>query len=135
MSKLKIKAIPFIAAAALITVGCASQAGYDKALPAELAIKSISGAKVLTNSSGFSLYTFDRDQPNLSNCYGPCAAKWPPVFADSTVADGKFTTTKRKDGSLQLQYKQQPLYLWVGDKAPGQTNGDGVKNVWHIVTL
>jgi predicted lipoprotein with Yx(FWY)xxD motif len=135
MSKLKIKAIPFIAAAALITVGCASQAGYDKTVPTELAINSNNGAKILTNSSGFTVYTFDKDQKNASNCYGPCATKWPPVFTNSAISDGKFTTTKRKDGSLQLQYNQQPLYLWVGDKAPGQTSGDGVKNVWHIVSM
>ncbi len=135
MSTIKIKTIPFIVAAAIITAGCASQAGYDNALPSELAVNAISGTKVLTNSAGFTVYTFDKDQANVSNCYGPCATKWPPVFANSAVSNGKFTTTQRKDGRLQLQYNQQPLYLWVGDKTPGQTSGDGVKNVWHIVSM
>lgn len=34
-------------------------------------------------------------------------------------------TTKRSDGAEQVTYNQHPLYLFTGDTASGQTNGQG----------
>ncbi|MFD2261151.1 hypothetical protein [Chelativorans composti] len=45
---------------------------------------------------------------------------------------GKFSVIKRKDGTSQWAYNGKPLYLWAGDKKPGETSGDGVGGVWHI---
>ena len=36
---------------------------------------------VMTDSASRTLYTFDKDAANKSNCYGGCAAAWPPFFA------------------------------------------------------
>ena len=33
-------------------------------------------------------------------------------------------TTKRKDGTIQVTYDGQPLYTYVGDKKPGEANGN-----------
>ena len=41
--------------------------------------------------------------------------------------------TTRKDGSQQLTHKGKPIYLFAGDGAPGDINGDGLGGVWHIV--
>ena len=38
---------------------------------------------------------------------------------------------ERKDGTKQWAYDGKPLYLWKDDKAPGDTTGDGVGEVWH----
>jgi predicted lipoprotein with Yx(FWY)xxD motif len=43
---------------------------------------------------------------------------------------GKFTVITRDDGSAQWAYHGKPLYLWVRDKAPGDTTGDGVRG-WN----
>lgn len=43
-----------------------------------------------------------------------------------------YSLTERKDGTLQVSYKGQPLYLWVNDTNPGDMTGDGVMDVWHI---
>jgi predicted lipoprotein with Yx(FWY)xxD motif len=32
---------------------------------------------------------------------------------------------KRANGSQQVTYAGHPLYLYVGDSKPGQTNGEG----------
>lgn len=86
---------------------------------------------VLTDAAGHTLYTFDEDSAGKSACYGRCAETWPPVkVPHGAAAVGGFTVVNRDDGSAQWAYKDKPLYLWVRDKAPGETTGDGVRG-WH----
>lgn len=99
------------------------------------AIKTMDSAKgeILTDAKGMALYTFDKDAQGVSNCYGDCAVKWPPVTAAADAkADGDFSLVTRKDGSQQWAFKGMPLYLWQGDKKPGDVSGDGVGGVWHL---
>jgi predicted lipoprotein with Yx(FWY)xxD motif len=87
----------------------------------------------LMDAQKMTLYTFDKDTAGVSNCYDACAANWPPVLAEAgtTLANG-YSQIARKDGTMQIAYKGQPLYLWVNDTAPGEMTGDGVKDVWHV---
>ncbi|MBV9547793.1 MAG: hypothetical protein JOY61_25745 [Chloroflexi bacterium] len=39
----------------------------------------------------------------------------------------------RPDGTQQLTFKNQPLYHYVGDSQPGDTNGQGSGGVWFVV--
>ncbi|MFT5419646.1 MAG: putative lipoprotein with Yx(FWY)xxD motif [Candidatus Endobugula sp.] len=88
--------------------------------------------KILTNSSGMTLYTFDKDADGASNCYGGCAVKWPPHIAKQGATVNKpWGLTTRKDGAQQWTYNNQPLYTWVGDSKAGDTTGNGVGGVWH----
>ena len=99
-----------------------------------LAAPAMSGADVLVDDSGMTVYTFDKDTNGTSNCYDGCAASWPPVVAkDGSEASGDFTIVNRRDGSAQWAYKGMPLYTWVGDAKPGDMTGDGVGGVWHVV--
>jgi predicted lipoprotein with Yx(FWY)xxD motif len=60
--------------------------------------------------------------------------KWPPLAtASGASAAGDCTLVERKDGSMQWAADGMPLYLWQGDKKPGDTTGDGVGGVWHVV--
>ncbi|MFT5707935.1 MAG: putative lipoprotein with Yx(FWY)xxD motif [Oceanospirillaceae bacterium] len=137
MSQLKKIAIPFVAVLSLIAAGSA-HSGNDysnQTLPAQLSVVKISAGEVLANSKGLTVYTFDKDKQGVSECYGTCASKWPPVLAVSSFSKGKFSTSQRTDGSNQVRHNNKPLYLWVGDKNPGETNGDNIKNLWHIINL
>ncbi len=88
---------------------------------------------VLTDSSGMSLYTFDKDTNGKSACNGGCAKAWPPVLADTYSTEaGDYTKITRDDGAKQWAYKGMPLYGWVKDKKPGDVTGDKFKGVWHI---
>lgn len=88
---------------------------------------------VLTNSSGMTLYTFDKDTDKKSACNGGCAKAWPPVIADASIDEtGDYTKITRDDGAKQWAYKGMPLYGWVKDKKPGDVTGDKFKDVWHI---
>lgn len=90
--------------------------------------------EALVNGEGFSLYAFDNDALAVSNCNDGCAVKWPPLEASNRArASGDFGIIVRADGARQWVYKGQPLYTWINDSEAGQTTGDGVKGVWHLV--
>ncbi|WP_351227282.1 SCO0930 family lipoprotein [Streptomyces sp. NPDC002133] len=93
--------------------------------------------KVLTDSEGFTLYRFDKDtaSPPKSNCEGECAKAWPVVAAgDVTAAPGTDESVigeiTRADGSKQLTIGGWPMYRYVKDTKPGDTNGQGVGGTW-----
>jgi predicted lipoprotein with Yx(FWY)xxD motif len=88
----------------------------------------------LVNSQGMTVYVFDVDQPGVSNCYDQCAVAWPPVAYTGGALPAGYSAITRKDGTQQLAFDNRPLYTYIGDQAPGQTNGDGVDGTWHIVT-
>ncbi|MFN0115681.1 MAG: hypothetical protein ACKVPY_13485 [Paracoccaceae bacterium] len=102
---------------------------------AETPIKESESApgKILTDTSGMTLYTFDKDQGGMSACYDDCAKAWPPLLAaaDAVPDDKDFGIVERTDGTKQWTFYGKPLYLWMQDKAPGDVTGDGVKGVWH----
>jgi LPXTG-motif cell wall-anchored protein len=94
--------------------------------------------KILVDSSGMTLYMFTKDKGGQSVCYGPCAKLWPPLTAAGTPTlasgvAGKLGLTTRKDGSKQVTYNGMPLYTYAGDKAAGDTNGQGFKNIWYVI--
>ncbi len=86
---------------------------------------------------GFSLYVFDDDlaAPGTSTCNGGCATSWPPLLVSDGAATGvsNLGTIVRSDSTVQATYDGRPLYFYVGDSAPGDTNGDGAGGVWHTV--
>jgi predicted lipoprotein with Yx(FWY)xxD motif len=89
----------------------------------------------LTDTKGMTLYTFKKDSPGKSACEGPCVEKWPLYYREAVAAkDGlkaeDFATITRADGQKQTTYKGMPLYYFAGDKAAGDTAGQGVKEVW-----
>ena len=139
-----------IAAVTLITAACGSSpASSSSAASAPagqassgtaLKTATISGATVLTNAAGFTLYWFAPDTATKSNCNGGCARVWPPVKGPVTAGagiTGTLGTITRSDGSVQATYNGHPLYTYTADTAPGQASGNGVNasgGVWHEVT-
>ena len=102
---------------------------------AATAIQSGDSAKgaILTDGSGMSLYTFDKDTAAVSNCYGDCATKWPPLEASSKARpQGAFGIILRADGARQWTHEGKPLYTWFKDAKSGDITGDGVKGAWHL---
>ncbi len=90
----------------------------------------------LTDPSGMTVYIFDKDTANVSNCYTTCAKAWPPYLqktASASTMPADFSTTKRTDGTMQYTYKGRPLYYYEKDKKAGDIIGDGVGDVWHLV--
>jgi predicted lipoprotein with Yx(FWY)xxD motif len=99
----------------------------------------VGGVTVLTNSKGFTLYSFAPDTSTVSKCYGTCATNWPPVQGPVTAAGvtGAFGTIQRSGGSVQATFDGHPLYTFAGDTAPGQNKGNGLNaagGLWNEVT-
>ncbi len=95
----------------------------------------IGGKEVLTDASGMTLYTYDKDTAGVSNCYDQCAVNWPPLMAaDDATDEGEFTIVTRTDGTRMWAHEGKPLYLWIKDTKPGDVTGDGVGEVWHTAT-
>ena len=97
---------------------------------------------ILVDSKGMTLYRFEKDQANVSNCSGGCATAWPPLVVAAgqapTAGDGiagKLGVITRQDGSRQVTFNGLPLYFFRGDSKAGDTNGQGVAGVWSIVHL
>jgi predicted lipoprotein with Yx(FWY)xxD motif len=124
--------------AALALAGCGG--GASNALPttndgrpATLGVASTDLGNVLVNRQGHTLYLFQRDSGTMSECTGACAVNWPPLQVHGTPRVGSgahrsdIGTTARSNGSSQLTYKSHPLYTFVNDKKPGDTNGEGIK--------
>jgi predicted lipoprotein with Yx(FWY)xxD motif len=95
----------------------------------------------LTDQNGRTLYLFTKDStdPPESNCDGECAEKWPPLLSTGTdpvlngVAPDLVGTVTRSDGSEQITVGNWPVYTYVEDTAPGQTNGHGISGVWFVI--
>ena len=93
----------------------------------------------LTDTEGRTLYLFTVDDPGISNCYESCAENWPPFLlgeAGLTPVNGMsgtLGTTLRTDDTRQITYQETPLYYFAGDSEPGDTNGEGVGDVWFVM--
>jgi predicted lipoprotein with Yx(FWY)xxD motif len=95
---------------------------------------------VLTNAQGMTLYYFTPDTATQTACTGQCAQNWPPLFftgsgspTSSTTLAGKLSVLMDVNGS-QVEYNGHLLYTFAGDKAAGQTNGQGLFGKWFVAT-
>lgn len=95
-----------------------------KATGTEIAVAGSDYGPVLFDGDDQAIYIFDRESGPTSECYGECAAAWPPVLtkgdpqASGDVEQGLLGTTKRNDGTTQVTYRGQPLYYYAHE-GPG----------------
>ena len=151
---MKRKITGFIAAAAtlaiaLIAAGCGSSSHssayssgpYGSAAKAsapngiagsaKIGVASSALGRIVVDSRGRTLYLFEKDKNRRSACYGQCATYWPPLLthgkpmARGGARQSLLGMIRRANGSQQVTYAGHPLYRFVQDRKPGQTNGEG----------
>ncbi len=126
-----------MAATPMATSGAASGAASGTVLNVATDPKL---GKILVDGKGMTLYIFTKDGPDKSNCTGGCAKAWPPFTATGNVTAGAgvdqslIGTATLADGSKIVTYNHMPLYYWASDTKPGDTTGQGVQNVWFVVS-
>ena len=146
-----------IGAFALFAAACGTAAygpatgGYGAQTPATggtaaaITVKATSTrlGTLLTDSQGKTLYLFEKDQPGVSTCTGTCLGVWPAFTATGAIVAGPGVTTsmlstiQRSDGSSEVTYNGHPLYYYVGDRNPGDANGQGLNQFgasWYVVS-
>ena len=95
--------------------------------------------QILVDGKGMTLYVFTKDGPDQSNCDAACLAKWPPLLTQgnpilgSRVDDSKVGSAMLADGTKIVTYNHMPLYYFINDTKPGDTNGQGVGSVWYVI--
>jgi predicted lipoprotein with Yx(FWY)xxD motif len=120
-----------------------TKAGAPAAKPVAVVAKEIPGfGSALTDQDGRTLYLFTKDSKNppKSTCDGDCAATWPPLMVTPNtepqvtgVDPALVGIVARSDGTQQVTVGGWPVYLYVKDTKPGQTNGHGVGGVWFVI--
>jgi predicted lipoprotein with Yx(FWY)xxD motif len=119
---------------ALLGLGGCGGGGTSSSAPAyEVQARVVAGlGKIITDGKGFTLYVYTPDHRGPSRCSGLCAKQWPPLvlpagvrrpIAGPGVGAALLGTVRRSNGQLQETYNGWPLYLWMGDAAPGQATG------------
>jgi predicted lipoprotein with Yx(FWY)xxD motif len=94
----------------------------------------------LTDNADRTLYAYANDTKDTSNCTGSCSQNWPPFIAHATpqapsgINASLLVTFKRPDGTLQVEYDSHPLYYFAGDKNTGDVKGQGIGNLWHVLS-
>ncbi|MFI2643950.1 SCO0930 family lipoprotein [Streptomyces sp. NPDC018610] len=107
-----------------------------------LSVRRTGLGDIVVDKNGMTVYRFLKDKAwpkSVSACTGACLEKWPavaPVPASDTEGVRKkglmgFT---RPDGVKQMTVNCWPIYTFSGDKAPGDTNGQGIGGTWYAVS-
>ncbi|MFF2193716.1 SCO0930 family lipoprotein [Streptomyces sp. NPDC058157] len=92
----------------------------------------------VVDGKGMTVYRFKPDTawPMVSKCTGDCLAKWPavaPAERGQGIVEKNYLVLDRPDGKKQQTVNCWPVYTFTGDKAPGETNGQGVGGTWYAV--
>lgn len=97
----------------------------------------------LVDANGMTLYTLTNAGKAVA-CTGQCATFWPPLLLASgtTKAVGAAGVTglgtTSVTGGMQVTQNGLPLHRFSMDKAPGDTNGDGIASfggTWYVATV
>lgn len=92
---------------------------------AEIELGDSQFGPMLFDSNDQAIYLFTKESGPKADCYGACAAAWPPVLTKGEPVAGKglkqrlLGTAERQDGSTQVTYNGHPLYFYVNE-GPGE---------------
>jgi len=151
------RTVTALAGAALLIAGCGASGGSPSAAAPEPSAPAASDAAgeayvvevatdpalgdILVGEGGKTLYIFTKDTGGKSVCNGDCATAWPPfVLADGETVvpgdgvTGALATITRDDGAMQVTFAGAPLYYFAADAQEGDVKGQGVKDVWFVVS-
>jgi predicted lipoprotein with Yx(FWY)xxD motif len=97
---------------------------------------------ILVNAQGMTLYTLSSETGGNILCTAKCAGFWPPLLVPAGTTSptgapgvaGTLGVVTRAEGT-QVTLNGFPLYNFSGDKAAGDTNGEGLQafgGTWHV---
>ena len=159
MTRLRLLVVPVVAAIALAGCGSSSKtktASSGTTSTVASASRSAAGGggnstvntastklgTVLVDAQGRTLYHLDPETTSHIVCTGGCTSTWPPLVVQGTAqptagpgVTAKLTVVMRPDGKDQVAADGLLLYTYAADQKAGDTNGEGVAGVWHVVKV
>ncbi len=113
--------------------GVRKPVGPKSNVPPAFQVRQVATGRMVLSTSGFSVYSWDKDGANVSNCFEDCLRKWTPVLAgEFSQPQGEWTIIQRSPGVRQWAFRKKPLYTLVGDPRPGSLRGSDEAG-WHNV--
>nr|WP_246324326.1 hypothetical protein [Petropleomorpha daqingensis] len=94
---------------------------------------------IVVDDKAQTVYVFDKDTPGAASaCTGTCVPLWPALTTTSstptvTGVTGMVGTAPTADGKQQVTLDGHRLYVFSGDSAAKQTNGQGFMGLWWAV--
>jgi len=108
-------------------------------------VKTAKNAKlhstILVTLGGRTLYSLSAERNGRFICTdATCLSLWKPLHVARGMKPAGvkgLSLVTRPDHTRQVAYKGAPLYTFTGDKAAGQANGNGFKDVgtWRVITV
>ena len=145
----RIRTILAVLAVSAVTLGFAVSSGLAStskvAAPAGAALTLTHNrlGDTLTDGRGRALYLFQPDRANVSVLSREGFAVWPAFTGNSKpraeggVSGAHVGVIMSAGGRHQVTYYGHPLYYYVGDQAPGATNGQDLDQFggrWYLVS-
>jgi predicted lipoprotein with Yx(FWY)xxD motif len=135
------KTAPALTLIALVAAGAAVAAVLATAT-VKTAKNSTLNTTIIVNTAGHTLYHLTTEKGTKFVCTGQCATIWPPLtvpkgtkpVAGPGTTKSKLGTIKRPDGRIQVTYAGMTLYRYSADTKAGQTNGEGIQNIWFAIS-
>jgi predicted lipoprotein with Yx(FWY)xxD motif len=96
--------------------------------------------QILVDDEGRTLYAFDKETTDRSECFGACAEAWPPFYTKGEPQAGKgvdqsLLETTDHEGKELVTYNGHPLYYYI-DEGPNEVLCQGVDEfggLWLVV--
>jgi predicted lipoprotein with Yx(FWY)xxD motif len=109
--------------------------GPPALLPPGFIVVTVATGRLVVTAERASVYTWDRDAPNKSNCYDRCTDEWSPVLApEFAEGNGEWGVIQRSPGVKQWTFRTKPLYTdaRAGEGRRTSLAGSDVPG-WHNV--
>ena len=108
---------------------------------ATVTVRKTKLGRIIVDGSGRTMYLFEKDKGTHSACSGACAKAWPPLMTKGKPkatggAEAKLLGTTKRSNGTQVTYAGHPIYGYMGDTKPGQTNGEGSRAfgaAWYVL--
>jgi predicted lipoprotein with Yx(FWY)xxD motif len=102
-------------------------------VPPAFAVRTVATGRLLAIVAGASVYTWDGDGANKSNCTADCLKQWLPVLAPEVgQGEGEWRIIERSRGVRQWTFRGKPLYTHIIDERSFSLEGADVPG-WHNV--
>jgi predicted lipoprotein with Yx(FWY)xxD motif len=147
MNRIRLSILAVLIAAVVVVVVATSGGAAKTGRPAvastsAISVRQTSLGKIIVDANGRTLYLFAGDKRNLSTLSAAGQAVWPLYSSTATPASSggavasRIATTTGTGGMSQITYNGHPLYYYVGDHKPGDTNGQGLNQFgarWYVL--